>query len=58
MEKATHLISKYKHFIFDCDGVLWNQGEVIPGALDFLTYLKENGKEVYFVTNTLILNYF
>ena len=53
MEKNQYLISKYDYFIFDWDGVLWNQDTEIPGAIDFISYLKKNGKEVYFVTNTL-----
>lgn len=49
---AENLIEKYNYFIFDCDGVLWDQDEPIEGAIDFVKYLTQQGKKVFFVTNS------
>ena len=35
----------------DCDGVIWRSNELIPGARDALSRLREEGKQVYFLTN-------
>ena len=48
---TRELGKKYANFIFDCDGVLWNASSAIPKAPEFLKFLKENEKRVYFVTN-------
>jgi phosphoglycolate phosphatase len=38
--------------IFDCDGVLWlGNNDCVPGAQDLVRTLKQNGKNVCFVTN-------
>jgi 4-nitrophenyl phosphatase len=38
------LIEKYDTFLFDCDGVLWNGDQVIPGAAEVLGYLRSKRK--------------
>jgi phosphoglycolate phosphatase len=46
------LLSGVDTVIFDCDGVLWlGDNECIPGAQDLVRTLKQNGKNVCFVTN-------
>ena len=37
--------------MFDCDGVLWNFDEAIPGSIETLNTLHEMGKKLYFVSN-------
>ena len=43
------LLSGIKVFLFDCDGVIWKGSQAIPGAVDTLNYLKDAGKQVYYV---------
>lgn len=50
-EQARQLIDQYDHFLFDCDGVIWLDSDVIPGALEFIHDLKVRGKTYAFVTN-------
>jgi hypothetical protein len=38
------LIEKYDTFLFDCDGVLWIEEHVIPGAAEVLGYLRSRRK--------------
>lgn len=45
------LISKYKAFFFDMDGVFWNGEQPIEGALEAYKALKKAGKQVFFITN-------
>lgn len=42
--------------VFDCDGVLWRSGVVIPGAMDTVNELYTSGKRVVFVTNNSALS--
>lgn len=35
----------------DCDGVLWNGPDVIPGAVEAIRKLRKRNKKVFFVTN-------
>ena len=43
-----------KTIIFDCDGVLWLQGQLIEGAVELVNYLTEKEFRVFFVTNNSI----
>lgn len=55
-EQARSLFEAYDHFIFDCDGVIWLDRELIPGVADFLHNLKQNGKSFVFVTNNSLVS--
>ncbi|XP_022291086.2 glycerol-3-phosphate phosphatase-like [Crassostrea virginica] len=48
---ATDISSSVDNFLFDCDGVLWNANEVIPGSLETVKGLKALGKRIFYVTN-------
>lgn len=45
------LINKYKFFIFDCDGVMWIEKELIEGAENIPITLLRNKKNFCFLTN-------
>lgn len=38
------LLDKYDTWLFDCDGVLWEGTRLIPGASDFLAFLRKQSK--------------
>ncbi len=42
---------KTKYFIIDMDGTFYLDGNLIDGAMDFLTRVKEIGKDFCFFTN-------
>ncbi|ESO97618.1 hypothetical protein LOTGIDRAFT_181589 [Lottia gigantea] len=50
-EHAKKVMSETDHFLFDCDGVLWDGNGTIPGSVDTISNLKRLGKKVYYVTN-------
>ncbi|KDQ56587.1 hypothetical protein JAAARDRAFT_179174 [Jaapia argillacea MUCL 33604] len=45
------LLSKYDTWMFDCDGVLWNDDHLIDGAIEVLKLLRTHQKQILFVTN-------
>nr|CAB3242634.1 phosphoglycolate phosphatase-like [Phallusia mammillata] len=47
----NELIASCDTFLFDCDGVLWQGYNAIPGAAAVVNFLKKSGKQVIFVTN-------
>ncbi|KAH9502725.1 hypothetical protein Btru_069605 [Bulinus truncatus] len=49
--KAKDIIASVDHFLFDCDGVLWDGNGVIEGSVETIKKLKHLGKNVYYVTN-------
>ena len=53
--KTYKKLNSLKSIIFDCDGVLWLQGQLIPGALDLINFLKNKTNiRIFFVTNNSI----
>ncbi|CAI5757061.1 unnamed protein product [Candida verbasci] len=50
-EQAEKLISSYDYFLFDCDGVIWLGDHLLPSVSETLTYIKEQNKNIIFVTN-------
>ncbi|VDN98291.1 unnamed protein product [Rodentolepis nana] len=45
------MLKSYKTFMFDADGTLWDSKGIISGAIEFIRYLKESGRNVLLVTN-------
>lgn len=50
MEKSN-IFDNTKYFIIDMDGTFYLGGNIIPGAPDFITRLRETGRDFYFFTN-------
>jgi len=48
--------SKFKTFIFDLDGTIWNWQKLFPGVKETIKKLKEKGKNVIFLTNNSMLS--
>lgn len=48
---AKAFILQYDHFLFDCDGVVWLDTEVIPGVPELVELLRASKKTFAFVTN-------
>lgn len=44
-------MSEIETFLFDCDGVIWRGNELVPKAAQTLQWLRDQGKQIYFVTN-------
>ena len=44
-------IQKFDGFFFDCDGVLWEENHLLPGANELLNNLLANNKQVAFLSN-------
>jgi len=47
----VELLRRYRHFVLDCDGVLWHSAEAIAGAVEAVRRLRESGADVVFMTN-------
>ncbi|CAD6887178.1 unnamed protein product [Tilletia controversa] len=50
-EEYEELVNRYDTFLFDCDGVIWEGSELIPGAKSVMDKLRAKGKDIIFVTN-------
>ncbi len=48
--------NKFKTFIFDLDGTLWDYPNPLPGASELISKLKELGKQILVVTNFTIFS--
>ena len=50
------LIRNAKGFLFDLDGVFYQSGKALPGAIDTLDYLRQKNIPFRFLTNTTTKN--
>lgn len=48
--------SKFKTFIFDLDGTVWNWKRLFPGVKEVVKRLKKSGKHILFITNNSLLS--
>jgi len=48
------LADEFDGFLVDLDGVVWIGRELVPGAVQALNELREDGKEIVFVTNNSV----
>ena len=48
---AKELLDNNDTFLFDCDGVLWRGSTLLPHTKEMLKLLRDNNKQVVFVTN-------
>lgn len=44
-------IKTIKNFLFDCDGVIWKQNNLISGSKELLSILKAKDKRIFLVSN-------
>lgn len=49
---ATDLVGRYRHFLVDLWGVVWDSHRTFPGTLAFLRQVVEKGGRVYFLSNS------
>ncbi|XP_036385242.1 pyridoxal phosphate phosphatase [Megalops cyprinoides] len=49
--QIKELLDAKRNVLFDCDGVIWNGETAVPGAPEVVSLLKQQGKNVFFVTN-------
>ena len=42
----------YDIFLLDCDGVIWSGSQTIDRSFDVINWLVEQGKKVFFLTNS------
>lgn len=49
--QLRELLDSKCNILFDCDGVIWEGEKAIPGAIEVVSLLKNQGKNVFFVTN-------
>lgn len=47
--------AEYENFVFDLDGTVWKWTALIPGALKVFQILKRMEKNIFFVTNNVLL---
>ena len=47
-----HKLQDKKAFISDMDGVIYHGNNLLPGAIKFINWLKENDKKYLFLTNS------
>ncbi|KAF9542286.1 hypothetical protein EC957_002170 [Mortierella hygrophila] len=56
VDQYKTFLDKYDTFLLDCDGVLWHGSHVLDGILDTVKFLRENGKQLVFVSNNSTLS--
>jgi 4-nitrophenyl phosphatase len=51
METQTLLLGSIRFLLADLDGVLYRGSEALPGAAEFVAWLREHGIATLFITN-------
>jgi NagD protein len=52
MEEIIETIKSKAGFIIDMDGVIYHGNRLLPGVLEFLSWLEKSGKKYLFLTNS------
>mmetsp|Transcript_19952 Transcript_19952/g.39175 ORF Transcript_19952/g.39175 Transcript_19952/m.39175 type:complete len:377 (+) Transcript_19952:209-1339(+) len=52
MDFSRQLLSRKKAFVVDCDGVLYHDSTLLPGARAFVDFLQKTDKKYLFLTNS------
>jgi len=52
MENVLENIKSKAGYIIDMDGVIYHGNKLLPGVIDFLTWLEKSGKKYLFLTNS------
>lgn len=55
-EQVKELLDSLDYFLLDLDGVVYSGNTVIPQIPETLAYLREAGKHVRFISNTILLS--
>jgi len=50
-EKAEEFLNRFDYILSDCDGVLWVNGDSVPGVPQVMNKLRSRGKKIVFATN-------
>jgi phosphoglycolate/pyridoxal phosphate phosphatase family enzyme len=45
------IFSNYEYFIFDCDGIIWKESEIITECVKTIKNLQNIGKKIFFLSN-------
>jgi len=51
IESFYHIIDKYDYFVFDCDGVIWTENEILSSTVKAIQKIIEKNKKVFFLSN-------
>ncbi len=51
LEEKRQFVDSFDTILTDCDGVLWNPGAIVPGAVETINHFLNCGKRVFFITN-------
>lgn len=52
MEDTVQRIKEKTGFIIDMDGVIYHGNKLLPGVIDFISWLENSGKKYLFLTNS------
>lgn len=50
-EELLSILARKQTWLFDCDGTVYLGNKLIPGSTEFIHYLRNAGKEIFFFTN-------
>ncbi|KAL6748909.1 HAD-like domain-containing protein [Haematococcus lacustris] len=50
-QEKLAIFAQHDGFVFDLDGTVWRGTQLIPGAAEVISLLRQQGKRVFFVTN-------
>ncbi len=52
ISKFDEIVNDYDYYIFDCDGVIWDENKIIQSCVDMIKSLLQQKKQLFFLSNT------
>jgi HAD superfamily hydrolase (TIGR01450 family) len=49
-------LKNYQHYLIDIDGVIWRGNRLLPGVIDFISWIEKTGRSYHYLSNNSMIS--